>query len=87
MRYTVVWDPEAEDELARLWMQSFVQRDITSAANAIDIALRDDPLGKGIILDHRKYELYLYPLRVLFKVTESDRLVQVLTIRLDLSAG
>jgi hypothetical protein len=49
--------------------------------------LRDDPHQKGSRIDERKRVLSVYPLRVLFKVFERDRLVQVLTIRLDLSAG
>jgi hypothetical protein len=87
MRYTVVWKPEADDELADLWLKSLNQRAFTGAANAIDPALRNDPAIKGEWIDEHTKELYIYPIRVLFEVDDQDRQVRVLKVRLDASAG
>jgi hypothetical protein len=36
MKYTVVWVPSAEQELAALWIAAADRREVTQAANDID---------------------------------------------------
>lgn len=87
MRYTVVWKPEADDELADLWMSCLDQRRFSVAANAIDPTLKDDPSQKGQWIDDQTKQLYIYPLSVVFEIIEADRQVRVLKVKLDVSAG
>jgi hypothetical protein len=42
MRYTVIWQPSAEQELADLWMNAEDRNVITEAADQIDDLLRQD---------------------------------------------
>ncbi len=43
MKYTVVWQPVAEDRLAEIWAVAKDRRAVAQAANAIDKALRLRP--------------------------------------------
>ena len=40
MRFTVVWDPEAEDKLAALWAAADDRQSVSAAADWIDAHLR-----------------------------------------------
>jgi hypothetical protein len=77
---TVVWDPDAENELADLWVHSPVQRAITDAANRIDALLRVDPHLQGTNLSGSRRILFEPPLAVIFEVSIPDRLVRVLAV-------
>ena len=41
MKYTVIWLPDAETDLAKLWMASSQPATISDAANLLDRALAD----------------------------------------------
>ena len=43
MRFTVIWKPRGEADLADLWNEATNRADITRAANAIDLQLRTSP--------------------------------------------
>jgi hypothetical protein len=43
MRYTVIWSPETESELASIWMRASDQQAVSDAANSIDRQLRNSP--------------------------------------------
>lgn len=45
MKYSVIWSPEAEQELALLWIGTSNRDAITNAANSVDLILRDDAYG------------------------------------------
>lgn len=47
MRYTVLWTPTAERDLAELWLQSADREAIRSAADTLDSLLRDDAHLRG----------------------------------------
>ena len=67
-RFTVVWHQEAEDELARIWLESAHRQAVSAAANTIDTQLADDPDAQGTYL---VAGLWLYahsPLRVIYRV-------------------
>ena len=48
IRFTVVWHPEAQDELASVWLDAADRQSVTLAANAIDRHLATDTTAKGI---------------------------------------
>ena len=79
MRCTVVWDPGALDELARLWMAASDPQAVTAAADEIDRLLRDRALvvGEEYGTDRRLVE---EPLEVIYSVSPDDCLVRVLQV-------
>jgi len=80
MRYTVLWVPGAERELAALWLDEAVRRQITDAASHIDRRLRDDPERQGESRPTGRRILFEMPLAVTFKVFPEDRIVRVLEV-------
>lgn len=82
-RFTVVWDRDAEDELARLWIENPAIRDeITAAADHIENGLAQDPSELGIEVSQRGRQVVSPPLRVLFAISEPDCRVRVLWVKI-----
>jgi hypothetical protein len=79
-RFTVVWHADARDELARLWIVATNRGALTSAADAIDRELAVDASLKGNGIPDGLRQLTVVPLRVLFAVSEADRMVRVLEV-------
>lgn len=80
--FTVTWDPPAEDELTRLWLQNpQLREEIANASDLIDDQLRTRPLDLGIVTSARTREYVEPPLKVLYRVSETDRLVRVLYVK------
>jgi hypothetical protein len=77
-RYTVVWHQEALEELTELWMGASDRTAVTLAASAIDRHLAIDATEKGIAAPDDLRQLTIPPLRVLFVVSELDRIARVL---------
>jgi hypothetical protein len=84
-RYTVTWWPEAEAELANLWLSSADRKAISDASNQIDRLLAIDPDTVGEAAGDRLRILEIPPLRILFGYHELDRRVSVLSVRLIVS--
>jgi hypothetical protein len=61
MIYTVASLPQADDELAVLYMQAANPRAISAAANRIERALKRDADWRGVLLDDDT-RLYIDPL-------------------------
>jgi mRNA-degrading endonuclease RelE of RelBE toxin-antitoxin system len=80
MRYTVVWLPPVEDQLADFWTSAPDRQAVTAAANAIDRALRDNPRQGVMPLDNLFY-LKIEPLVVLCEISDDDRTVTVIEVR------
>lgn len=80
MIFTVTWHPDAEDELARIWMAAPDRHAVTEAANRIERLLRHDPERQGEDYHGRRL-LFEAPLAVVFRVSPDDRLVQVVQVR------
>jgi plasmid stabilization system protein ParE len=79
VKWTVVWLPEAQDDLARLWLAATDQKAITQAADWIDKALRQKADKIGIqSLDGRFLEKS--PLSVAYDIRPDDCLVRVLQV-------
>jgi len=79
-RYTVVWHQGAHDELARLWLDAPDRNAVRQAADAVDRELGTDAAGKGAPVSEDLRRLIVPPLRVLFSVSEADRMVRVLGV-------
>ncbi len=80
MKWTVLWKPDAESDLANLWVYSADKQAITNAANQIDAILRKNPLNTG---ESRSDDDRIHaegPLGVLFTVDAMDRKVQVVRV-------
>jgi len=82
MKYTVVYSPFADYQLADLWLRAANQQEVADAANRLEMLLRHDPdqLGKHRPSGWRV--LVFPPLIVTFDVSPDDRKVTVLSIRL-----
>lgn len=80
IRYTVVWHDVTQGQLAQLWLDAVDRDEITRATHQIDTHLATDAETKGtpIVDDLRQWSAS--PLRVLFSVSEPDRLVKVLHV-------
>ena len=81
MRCTVVWDPDAQDELARFWMQASDPQALADASDEIDRLLKSSALtvGEEFGSDRR---LIIEPLEVIYTVSPDDCLVRVLQVDL-----
>ena len=81
MKWTVVYLPEAEQELATLWLDPTSRADVSDASNRLDDLLRHNPNQAG---ESRQVEdqriLFATPLGVLFRVKPDDCLVEVIHV-------
>ena len=82
IRYTVLWQQEAEDELAKIWLDYPDRRRITRAADRIEAVLREDAGQKGLPMPSRAWVLTCSPLSVFFRIDEADRKVVVVGVTL-----
>jgi plasmid stabilization system protein ParE len=81
MRWTVVWLPDAESELAELWLASANRESITLAASQIDKQLRHNPEAGGESRASGRRIFIVRPLAVVYRVLHDDRIVQVSNVR------
>jgi hypothetical protein len=81
MRFTLIWKPAAERRLAQIWIEAGDRKAITDAANAIDRALRYQPLTLGESRDGQTRILVEEPLVVVYEAREADRLVEIMDVR------
>ena len=79
MRYTVIWHPAAENELADIWVRFADRDEITRAANQIDQLLASDPASQGEEF-YGDRVLVVLPLAVTYAVQEADRTVIILQV-------
>jgi plasmid stabilization system protein ParE len=80
MKYTVIWKPAAEADLARLWTDSPDKRAITDASDRIDALLKKNPGALGESRSGNDRILVIAPLALIFEVLEDDKLVRVLNV-------
>jgi hypothetical protein len=84
MRCTVVCNPAAADQLARIWLRAIDKTAISRAANKIDQLLRTSPETVG--QPHRDcYLLVCDCLAVQYRFSPDDCLVEILSYELILS--
>jgi hypothetical protein len=80
MKYTVLWQPGAEQQLAEVWVEALDRPAATRAADAIDVRLGQDPARRGESRAAGRRILLVSPLGVLFRVEPDDRIARVLTV-------
>jgi hypothetical protein len=80
MKYTVIWKPSAEEELARLWVNALDRQAVATAADTMDALLQEDPEAQGESRTGLVRIMIVPPLPVHFTVSEPDRLVSVLEV-------
>jgi hypothetical protein len=80
MKYTVVWKPAAEQELAALWNAATDRNALTAAAHQIDQILKVKPEEAGESRPAGTRILVVPPLVVRYKVELGDCLVSVAAI-------
>jgi len=79
MRFTVIWDVSALNELARIWNNARDQQAVADAADLIDqiLRIRADKVGQ----DFGTFRMHtVAPLTVVFKVIVPDQAVRVLDV-------
>jgi hypothetical protein len=69
MNYQVLWVPEAEQELATIWLDAEDRASIATAAHVIDTILRRNPETAGESRDEERRILLEHPLGVTFVVS------------------
>ena len=81
MKFTVIWKPAAETQLATIWLEASDREAISSACQSIEAALGQTPelTGESRPLDCRV--AFVAPLVVMFRVSVDDRLVEVASVR------
>ena len=63
--------------MAEIWLKATDRTGITSAANAIDVALAIDADEKGAEIREALRVLVVPPLRALFSIRKADRIAEV----------
>jgi hypothetical protein len=81
MDWTVVWLPDAENELAELWLASSDRDATTAAADQIDQLLRKSPETSGESRAADRRILIMPPLAVIYRAFPDDRIVRVSNVR------
>ena len=83
MKFSVSWSPDAEQDLAGLWLKHPpLQREIADAANQMDSLLRVGPESAGESRVGNVRLLVVDPLLVEFNVFAEDLRVSVVAVSL-----
>ncbi len=77
MKYTVVWTPKAQRDLATIWTTAADRNAVSAATNRIDYLLARNPHGVGESRSAFARLLIVRPLAVLYRVQDQDCLVTV----------
>ena len=76
----MIWHPEVEDELARLWLDAATRHIVTQAANRIDSLLQTQPNEVGESRAGGRRILLVPPLGAIYRIFEADLQVRVLRV-------
>jgi mRNA-degrading endonuclease RelE of RelBE toxin-antitoxin system len=80
MKYSVLWTPTAERDLAELWLDSADRQPIRSAADTLDKLLGDDAHLRGESRYDSLRVVHAAPLGVDVDVDQLNRVVWVLRV-------
>lgn len=81
MRYTVLWSPDATDDLARLWISTSRPAYLASACNLLDKALATGADRLGESRDSNRRVAFCAPLVIYYEIDENDRKVYVTAVQ------
>ena len=73
--YTILWEPDALDAAADLWIRSTNRAAVARACDAAERLLKTDPASQGVDLREGLRKLDVKPVRFVFSVQEADRIV------------
>jgi hypothetical protein len=79
--FAVEWEPDVEDELARLWLRAPDPAAVTRAQARIDELLERNPAGNGQLLSEGLYRIEVPPLLVNYTIDHAGRSVSVTWVR------
>jgi len=82
IRYTVVWEKNARNELTELWLRAIDRRAVSGAANEIDRSHADDAPDQGAEVSEGLRVFFCPPLQVLFIARTEDRIAEVVAVHL-----
>ncbi len=77
IRYTVIWQDEAIEDVAALWLDASDPAVITTGCNTIQKLLSLSPEIRGTEMREGLRSLTVWPLRAIFAVREEDRIIEV----------
>jgi len=77
MIYTVTWTPDAEADLATLWVSATDRAIVTLACNHIEAVLRINPYAQSVEYGGNKRTMSVGQLCVAYAVSDADCLVSV----------
>ena len=80
MKFTVVYLPSAEQQLADLWLKAADPASVSRASDKIDRLLENDPLAIGESRVANLRIVFESPLAVVYDVREADLLVKVWSV-------
>jgi mRNA-degrading endonuclease RelE of RelBE toxin-antitoxin system len=81
--YKIEWRPAAIDQLTSLWITATNRAELSDAVQRLDRILSADPYGLHTQdVSEGLRGANAPPLRVLFTVSESDRQIRVLAVRI-----
>jgi hypothetical protein len=75
--FDVEWLPEAEDELAVMWLNAVDRPAVTAAQARADQLLARDPDANGRHLSEGLYAIDVLPLRLNYTINRAARKVEV----------
>lgn len=81
MRYHIVWQPQAEQQLAAIWLASADRGQVTAASHRIEQLIGTDPWHQGESRSGTTRMLFEHPLAVVYEIIEDDKRVRVLVVR------
>jgi hypothetical protein len=81
MRYTGIWEPPAENDLAAAWLAAVDQLAVTLAAHRLDVALGRHPFAIGLPRNSPVNRTAVdLPLGVDYEIVEDDKAVRVVHV-------
>ena len=81
MPFTVDWDKDPEDELARIYLQASDPMAVTQAQARADKLLAANPTGNGHHLSEGLYRIDVWPLVLNYTIDPARRHVQVTWVK------
>jgi hypothetical protein len=79
--FSVVWTPDAENDLAAVWLAAANRAAVTATAHAVERDLQDDPLTVGESRESSvERVVFAEPLGIAFNVVVDDRTVYVTAV-------
>ncbi len=80
--FQIGWDPDAEDDLARLWLRSSNRKAIAQAVDQAEKLLESDPVKHGRTLAEGLYSVAVPPIVLIYTIEKTTRAVEVCSIGL-----